>query len=104
MKSLYDKESLQTNESQKFAEEIEAIICPVFKKYLEKGFSVRDLSHEAQSAIRDHELDHMVSIHMEKAKRAKKNLERRKMDAEVKKSMALPKEIGAMARMVNKYK
>jgi hypothetical protein len=56
------------------------------KRYLDKGFSIRDLSHEAQSVIRDCELDHIMTIHMENAKRAKVNLERKK------------------ARMGNRYK
>jgi hypothetical protein len=86
MKSIYDRKGLQTEESQKFAIEIAEAIQSVLKRYLDKGFSIRDLSHEAQSVIRDCELDHIMTIHMENAKRAKVNLERKK------------------ARMGNRYK
>lgn len=78
MKSIYDRKGLQTEESQKFAIEIAEAIQSVLKRYLDKGFSIRDLSHEAQSVIRDCELDHIMTIHMENAKRAKINLERKK--------------------------
>lgn len=75
MKSIYDKRSLQTEESQKFGIEITKAIQPIINEYLEKGFSIRDLSHEAQAVIRDCELDHMIKIHMEnlKEKRRIKN-------------------------------
>ena len=59
MKSVYDKKGLQTAESQQFG---------INKEYLEMGFSVRDLSHEAQSVVRDCELDHIMITHLEDAK------------------------------------
>jgi hypothetical protein len=73
MRSIYDKKGLHTAESQKFAIEISEAVQPVLKQYLEKGFSVRDLSHEAQSVIRDCELDHVMEIHMKNAKKAQAN-------------------------------
>jgi predicted GNAT superfamily acetyltransferase len=91
MKSIYDRKGLQTDESQKFAIEIEKAIQPVLKRYLEKGFSIRDLSHEAQAVVRDCELDHMIVIHVENAKRAKVNLERKKLYSEVAKKHGLTK-------------
>jgi len=75
MKSIYDEKSLQTEESQKFGIEIAKAVQPIIDAYLEKGFSIRDLSHEAQSVIRDCELDHIITIHMKdlKEKRRIKN-------------------------------
>lgn len=71
MKSIYDKKGLQTVESQKFGIEIGKAIKPILEEYLKKEFSIRDLSHEAQSVVRDCELDHMTKIHMENAKKAR---------------------------------
>lgn len=79
MKSIYDEKGFQTVESQKFAIEVEKAVQPVLEKYLGQGFSIRDLSHEAQAAVRDCELDHMIIIHAKVAKRAKKNLELKKL-------------------------
>jgi len=62
MKSLYDERGLQTEISNNFANEIEAAIEPVISKYLEKGYSIRELSHEAQTVARDIELDHILDI------------------------------------------
>jgi len=89
MKDLYDKKGLQTKESHEFGIKIEEVIRPIFKEYLEKGFSVRDLSHEAQAMVRDCELDYMMDIHMENAKKAKVNLERKKLNAEIEKKYGL---------------
>ena len=80
MKSIYDKKDLQTDESQKSAIKIEKAVKPILEEYLKKGFSIRDLSHEAQSVVRDCELDHVVLIHIEDAKRAKESLKRKKLD------------------------
>ena len=75
MKSIYDRKGLHTAESQEFCLKVEKAIQPVLEEYLEKGFSIRDLSHEAQSVVRDCELDHIITIHMGNAKRSKVNLE-----------------------------
>ena len=89
MKSIYDKKGLQTAESQKFAIEIEKAVQPILEEYLGQGFSIRDLSHEAQAAVRDCELDYMITVHMENAKRAKANLEKKKILNEVAKKHGL---------------
>jgi len=73
MKSIYDKKSLQTAESQKFGIEISKAIQPIIDAYLEKGFSIRDLSHEAQSIIKDCELDHIINIHIENLEEKRRN-------------------------------
>lgn len=91
MKSIYDKRGLQTDESQKFAIEIERAIKPILDEYLKKGFFIRDLSHEAQSVMRDCELDHVMITHIEDAKKAKVNLERKKLYSEVAKEHGLTK-------------
>jgi len=83
VKSIYDKKGLHTAESQEFSIKVEKAIRPVLEEYLKKGFSIRDLSHEAQSVVRDCELDHVITIHMENAKRAKVNLEKKKLDGQV---------------------
>ena len=46
-KSLYDCDGIQTDDSRKFCDEVEDAVEPIFEKYLGMGFSVRDLSHEA---------------------------------------------------------
>ena len=91
MKSIYDKRGLQTAESQQFGLEIDKAIRPIIKEYLKKEFSVRDLSHEAQTIIKDCELDHLMDIHMEDAKKARVNLERKKLHNEVAKKHGLTK-------------
>ena len=78
MKSIYDKRGLQTAESQEFGIKIGKAILPVFEEYLSKGFSIRDLSHEAQSVVRDCELDHIMGIHLKNAKKARENLKKKK--------------------------
>lgn len=70
MKSLYDKRSLQTATSQAFGIEISDAIKPILDKYVEQGYCVRHLSHEAQAVVRDIELDYMVDIHVKDAKAA----------------------------------
>lgn len=86
MKSIYDEKSLQTAESQKFGIEIAKAVLPIIEVYLEKGFSMRDLSHEAQSVIRDCELDHIMSIHLKDAKKAIENTkEKRRIKNEFRK-------------------
>ena len=89
MKSIYDEKGLQTTESQKFCIAVEKAVQPILEEYLDQGFSIRDLSHEAQAAVRDCELDHMITIHMENAKRTKVNLKRKKMLSEVAKKHGL---------------
>ena len=89
MKDLYDKKGLQTKVSHEFGIKIGKVVFPVVKEYLGKGFSIRDLSHEAQSVIKECELDHIMDIHMENAKKAKVNLERKKLNAEIEKKYGL---------------
>ena len=91
MKSIYDNRCFHTAKSQEFGSRIEKAIQPVLKEYLDKGFSIRELSHEAQAIIRECELDHMIDIHMEDGKKAKVNLERKRLYSEVAKKHGLTK-------------
>jgi len=78
MKSIYDRKDLQTAESQEFGIKIDKAIQPILDEYLKKGFSIRNLSHEAQNIIRDCELDYIMGIHMKDAKRASKRLKKKR--------------------------
>ena len=79
MKSIYDKRGLQTNKSREFGAKVEKAVQPILKEYLDKGFSIRDLSHEAQNIVRDLELEPIMDIYMEDAKKAVENLGKKKM-------------------------
>lgn len=60
MKAFYDEKYRQTDESREFGNEIQETVEPIFKRYLDMGFSIRDLSHEAQAIMRDIELDYIL--------------------------------------------
>jgi len=73
MKPFYDEKSLQTETSQAFGTEISDAIKPILEKYIELGYCVRHLSHEAQAVVRDLELDHIVTVHYRCIKDRKKD-------------------------------
>ena len=52
--------------------EITKAVQPIINVYIEKGFSIRDLSHEAQAAIRDCELDYIATIHLKNLREKRK--------------------------------
>lgn len=79
MISIYDKRGLQTAESQEFGIKVGKAIRPILEEYFYKGFSMRDLAHEAQAVVRDWELDHMMEIHMEDAKKARESLKNKRI-------------------------
>ena len=72
MKSIYDEKGLTTEEARNFCDTIEEVVEPVFKEYIEKGFSFRELSHEAQSAIRDLELEVVMDLYYQKVDKGDK--------------------------------
>ena len=79
MKSLYDEKDIQlTEEGRKFAKEITDAIKPIFKKYTEKGYSVRQLSHETHTEILFLESFQMLESSIEDRKESKKKGRKKK--------------------------
>ena len=72
MKSLYDEKDRNTAMSVAFSGEIEGAVKPILDKYIEQGYSIRQLVHEAQAAMGFLEADHILKTC------AKDSVERRK--------------------------
>lgn len=60
MKTLYDKNGKYTHETNHFELRIENAIRDIFNEYVDKGYSPRELSHLAQSAVYQLELMAML--------------------------------------------
>lgn len=85
MKSLYDEESLHTEVSQAFGIEIENAVRPIIEKYIEQGYCVRHLSHEAATSVRQVELDYVIDVYGVRCVTRRKKREQEKKKGKTKK-------------------
>lgn len=76
MKSIYDEDGTHTKESNDFGRMIERVVKPVFRKYIEEGYSYRELSHEAQVAMLSLEMEYALGIMHKKVKKARGNIKK----------------------------
>ena len=60
MKSLYDENSRYTQNATELETETYNTFRPIFLKYLNEGFSPREISYTIQNAIRDIELETLL--------------------------------------------
>lgn len=55
-KHLYNNEYRYTPEADSLSREVILVICPIFKKYVEMGYSPREISHIMNGCILEEEL------------------------------------------------
>lgn len=55
MPRLFNENGYFTTEGMELLQEISAVIRPIFSKYKDKGFEVREISHTAGFAVHDTE-------------------------------------------------
>ena len=56
MKTLYEDDGSWSDESRRLAIKAEQLLEPLFRDYVEDGYSFRDISHVIASAVTDLEL------------------------------------------------
>lgn len=70
MKSLYEEDARYIIDAINLWNDVTKAINPIFKNYIDKGYSIRDISHVAQATITDFENEHVL---IGQAKNARNN-------------------------------
>lgn len=72
MKTLFEEDERYSPLGLHFLREITKAVKPIIKGYAAKGYSIREISHIAQSAIGDFEVEYILTSQVKKVKDKRK--------------------------------